>query len=166
MDFYNSVFPGEVKMCLGFMSFRAPPAALKEKNYHNPTNMQLIIILFQVLFKFMKRHLVIIVSKLLNVFCLRFSRIFFLINFQCHMHSICVWNMIKQSKSLKTRYDTTYIYDKYYIRTHVYVFLFSVKKRVFELSRVWPSRWPRGGTPYIVFIGPIVHNTTKICWWK
>ncbi len=43
------------------------------------------------------------------------------------MHSIFVWNMIKQSKSLQTRYDTTYIYDRYYIRTHVCVFLFSVK---------------------------------------
>ncbi len=45
------------------------------------------------------------------------------------MHSICVWNMIKQSKPLQTRYDMTYIYESYYIRTHVYVFLFSVKKR-------------------------------------
>ncbi len=44
------------------------------------------------------------------------------------MHSICVWNMIKQSKSLRTTYDTTHVYGKYYIRTHVYVFLFSVKK--------------------------------------
>ncbi len=44
------------------------------------------------------------------------------------MHSICGWDMIKQSKPLQTRYDTTYIYDRYYIRTHVYVFLFSVKK--------------------------------------
>ncbi len=35
--------------------------------------------------------------------------------------------MIKQSKPLQTGYDTTYIYDRYYIRTHVYVFLFSVK---------------------------------------
>ncbi len=52
------------------------------------------------------------------------------------MHSICVWNMIKQSKPLQTRYARTYIYDRYYIRTHVYVFLFSVKKCVFELSRV------------------------------
>ncbi len=43
------------------------------------------------------------------------------------MHSICVWNMIKQSKPLQTRYDTTSIYDRYYIRTHLYVFLFSVK---------------------------------------
>ncbi len=31
-DFYNSVFPGEAKMCLGFMSFRGSPAALKHKN--------------------------------------------------------------------------------------------------------------------------------------
>ncbi len=40
------------------------------------------------------------------------------------------------SYSLQTRYDMTYIYDRYYIRTHVYMFLFSVKKRVFELLRV------------------------------
>ncbi len=52
------------------------------------------------------------------------------------MHSLFVWNTIKQSKSLQTRYDTTYIYDRYYIKTRAYVFLFSVKKRVFELSRV------------------------------
>ncbi len=32
VDFYNSVFPGEVKMCLGIMSFRSPLAALKQKN--------------------------------------------------------------------------------------------------------------------------------------
>ncbi len=54
------------------------------------------------------------------------------------MHSIFVWNTIKQSKSLQTRYDRTYIYDIYYIRTHVYVFLFSVKKtqiyREFDLE--------------------------------
>ncbi len=43
-----------------------------------------------------------------------------------------VWDMIKQSKPLQTRYDTTYIYDRYYVRTHVYVFLLSVKK-----TRVW-----------------------------
>ncbi len=60
--------------------------------------------------------------------------------------------MIIQSKSLQTRYDTAFIHDKYYIRTHVYVFLFSVKKRVFELSWIWPWRWPRGGTPRMAFI--------------
>ncbi len=43
VDFYNSVFPGEVKMFLGFMSFRAPSAALKQKNYHNTPNMLPII---------------------------------------------------------------------------------------------------------------------------
>ncbi len=46
------------------------------------------------------------------------------------MHSICVWYMIKQNKPLQTRYDTTCIYDRYYIRTHVYVFLVRVKKAV------------------------------------
>ncbi len=35
------------------------------------------------------------------------------------MHSICVWNMIKQSRPLQTRYDTTFIYDRYYIRRWV-----------------------------------------------
>ncbi len=83
--------------------------------------------------------------------------------FQRHMHSICVWDMIKQSKPLQTRYDTTYIYDRYYIRTHVYVLLFSVKKRVFELSQVWPWRWPHGGTPYMEFIGSVFHYTIKTC---
>ncbi len=92
-----------------------------------------------------------------------FFPFFILINFQRHMHSICVWNMIQQSKPLQTRYDTTYIYDKYYIRAHVYVFLFRVKKRVFELSWVWPWRWPRGGTPYMVSIGPVFHYTIKTC---
>ncbi len=79
------------------------------------------------------------------------------------MHSICVWNMIEQSKPLQTRYDTTYISDRYFIRLHVYGFLFSVKKCVFELSRVWPWRWPCGGTQYMVYIGPVFHNTIKTC---
>ncbi len=88
---------------------------------------------------------------------LHFSSFLILINFQRHMNSICVWNMIKQSNPLQTRYNTTNIYDRYYIRTHVYVFHFSVKKRVFELSRVWPWRWPCGGTQNMVFIGPVFH---------
>ncbi len=70
------------------------------------------------------------------------------------MHSICVGNMIKLRKPLQMRNERTYIYDRYYIRTHVYVFLFCVQKRVFEFSRAWPWRWPPGGTPYVVFIGP------------
>ncbi len=55
VEFYNTVFPGEAKMRLGFMSFRAPPAALKQKTYHNSPNMQPIITFFQDRFKFMKR---------------------------------------------------------------------------------------------------------------
>ncbi len=38
------------------------------------------------------------------------------------MHSICVWDMIKQSKPLQTRYDTTYIYDIYFINRNIGVF--------------------------------------------
>ncbi len=30
VDFDNSLFPGEAKMCLGLVNFRAPPAALKQ----------------------------------------------------------------------------------------------------------------------------------------
>ncbi len=55
VDFYFSVFPGEAEMCLGFMSFRARSAALKQKNFHNSPNMQPIVTLFQVLFKFIKK---------------------------------------------------------------------------------------------------------------
>ncbi len=62
VDFYNSVFPGEAKMRLGLMSFRAPSAALKQKNYHNSPDMQPIITQLQVLFKFMKRHLLTVIS--------------------------------------------------------------------------------------------------------
>ncbi len=43
VDFYNSVFPGEAKMCFDFMTFRAPSEALKPKNYHHSQNMQPII---------------------------------------------------------------------------------------------------------------------------
>ncbi len=43
VDFYNPFFPGEVKMFLGFMSFRALSAVLKQENYHNSPNMQPII---------------------------------------------------------------------------------------------------------------------------
>ncbi len=52
--FLNLIFPGEAKMCLGFMSFRAPPSALKQKK---SPNIQLIITLFQAIFKFIWRHL-------------------------------------------------------------------------------------------------------------
>ncbi len=52
------------------------------------------------------------------------------------MHSICVWDMIKHSKPLQTRYDTTFIYDRYSRRTHVYVFLLSVKKTCLNYREV------------------------------
>ncbi len=130
--------------------------------------MQPIITLFQVLFKFMKCHLLTVVPKWLNILyhcyaCFIFRVFLFLINFQRHMHSICVLNMIKQSKPLQRRYNRINVYDRYYIRTHIYVFLSSVQKRVFELPRVRPWRWPRGGTPYMVFICPVFHYTFKTC---
>ncbi len=64
VDFYNS----EAKMCLFFTSFRAPPVALKQKSKHNFKNMLPIVTSFQGLFKFMKRHILVIFSKQLNVF--------------------------------------------------------------------------------------------------
>ncbi len=36
------------------------------------------------------------------------------------MHYIFVWNMIKQSESLQKTYDSTYIYDEYYVM-HVFL---------------------------------------------
>ncbi len=39
-------------MCSGLMSFRAPSAAVKQKNYHNTPSMSPIIPLFQVLLNF------------------------------------------------------------------------------------------------------------------
>ncbi len=54
-------------------------------------------------------------------------------------HMCVEFDKTKQTLSNKIWYDT-------YIRhiLYVYVFPFSVQKRVFELSRVWPWRWPRG----------------------
>ncbi len=63
VDFYNSFFPGEAKMCLDFMNFRAPPAALKQKNKHNSINMQPIITYFQGRFKIVKCLIWVIFSK-------------------------------------------------------------------------------------------------------
>ncbi len=35
------------------------------------------------------------------------------------MQSIFVWSMIKQSESLRTKYDSTYINDKYVVYAYV-----------------------------------------------
>ncbi len=43
VEFYSSVFQGEAKMWFGFMGFRAPSSALKQKNHHNSPNVQPII---------------------------------------------------------------------------------------------------------------------------
>ncbi len=63
MHFYDLVFPGEAKICLGSMHFHTPHAALKQKNTYYSPNMQPIIRFFQGLFKFMKHHLLAIFSK-------------------------------------------------------------------------------------------------------
>ncbi len=52
-------------MYLGFMSIRAPPAALKQKNYHNFPNMQPIISYFQGLFKL---HEAALTSSLFGIY--------------------------------------------------------------------------------------------------
>ncbi len=50
------------------------------------------------------------------------------------MHFTCVWNMIKQSESLQTRHDTTYLYDRCYIRTHVCEKNACLNYRAFDLE--------------------------------
>ncbi len=45
------------------------------------------------------------------------------------MHPIFVWNMIRQIEPLNTRYDTTYMHDRYLVIIHIYVSLFGVKKQ-------------------------------------
>ncbi len=37
------------------------------------------------------------------------------------MHSISVWNMIKQNENFKPRFDKTYMNERYHVRTRVYV---------------------------------------------
>ncbi len=69
------------------MYFRAPDAALKEINCYNSRNRQQIITFFQGVFKFMKRHLLDIYSKQLNMFAfvegmIHFNRFLSLVNFQ------------------------------------------------------------------------------------
>ncbi len=68
------------------------------------------------------------------------------------MHSICVRNMIKQSKSLQTGHNTTCIYDRYCIRTHVYVFLFSVKKNACLNYREFDLEGDLVGVPLIRYL--------------
>ncbi len=55
-------------MSLGCMHFRAPHAAIKQKNYHNSPNIQPITSLH----KLTKRHLLASFSIQLRVFCLSF----------------------------------------------------------------------------------------------
>ncbi len=101
--------------------------------------MQPIISYFQGLFKFMKRHLLAIFSIQLNVFslCYRhasFFPFFIFMNFHQQTRSIFMWNMKKAYPFKQDMLRHIYIRQILY-KTHVYVFLFSVKKRVFELSR-------------------------------
>ncbi len=126
-DSYNSVFPGEAKKCLSFVSFRAPSVALNQKSYHNSPNMSRIITSFQVLFKFMKRHLLTMFSKWLNLFYLCYKHAsffaFFIFNkfpatWAFHM---CVeYDKTKQTPSNKIWYDI-YIRQILYKNTCVYV---------------------------------------------
>ncbi len=68
------------------------------------------------------------------------------------MHSICVWTMIKQSNPLQTRYDRTFIYDRYYIRTHIYLFLFSLKKNVCLSNREFDLEGGLVGVPHAWYL--------------
>ncbi len=95
--FKNPAFPGEAKMCLSCMHFRAPPAALKQKNDHNSRNVQPIKVCLRGLFKFMKTPSFRLSFQ--NTVRFKIVRSFFIFSiflflFQRHMHSIFVWNMI------------------------------------------------------------------------
>ncbi len=68
------------------------------------------------------------------------------------MHSVCVWNMIKQSKPLQTIHGRTYMCDRYYIRTHVYVFLFSVKKNAVLNYRKFDLEGNLVGVPHTWYL--------------
>ncbi len=93
-------------MCLGLIRFRAPSSALKQKNYHNSPNMLPMITLFEVLFKFMKRHLLTIVSKSCFIFFIgmpHFSRLLFLkkISATYAFHMCVGYDKTKQTPSNK-----------------------------------------------------------------
>ncbi len=76
------------------------------------------------------------------------------------MPSICVLNMIKQSKSLQTRHDVTYINDRYYTRTHVYVFLFMGKNACLNYRELGVEG-DLVGCPIHGILGLVFHNTIK-----
>ncbi len=95
-------------MCFGFMSFRAPSTARKQKNCHTSQNMQPSITKFQVLFKCMKRHLLTIVSKLFIEFYLYYRHVSFFALFifnkfpATYAFHICVeYDKTKQTPSNK-----------------------------------------------------------------
>ncbi len=98
------IIPGEAKMCLGFISFCAPPTALKRKNYHNIRNMQPIVNLFQGLFKFMNRHLLVIFSTQFNVFCLcyRHASFFPFFNFNKFPSAFAFYLSVEYDKTKQT----------------------------------------------------------------
>ncbi len=64
------------------------------------------------------------------------------------MHSICVWNMIKQSKL----YYTTAIHDRYYIRTHVYEFIFKCEKNTFSNCHQFDLEGDLVGVPHTWYL--------------
>ncbi len=61
------------------------------------------------------------------------------------MHSIYVWSMINKANPFKQ--DSAHISDRYYVRTHIYVFLFNEKKtRVLIIAR-WTLKVTLWGYP-------------------
>ncbi len=62
-----------------------------------------------------------------------------------------MWNVINQNKPLQARYDTTHICGKYYLRTHVYVYLFNVKKACLNY-REFDLEGDLGGLPHIWYL--------------
>ncbi len=51
-----------------------------------------------------------------------------------HTYLLTYVLILQHSAQVRTTFKMKFL--SYYLRTHVYLFLFSVKKRVFELSRI------------------------------
>ncbi len=84
------------------------------------------------------------IERVFDIGMPRFFRFLFLLNLQPHMHSLFVWNIIKQSLHLYARYN------RYSVIIYAYMFPLIVEK-----TRVTLWRYP--------IREPIFHKTIGTC---